>query len=293
MYTTPDVAVETAEARAKAPFTITSLANTVWVSARMAPRVRAVAVKNSKASLRMGCNLRQIWARVCQSLRGEVSRGMLALCLLVAPAHAKDLTAIELVLALDSSASVDGKEFQLQIQGIAEAFRDPEVLLAVKNLQPFGVAIAVTQWGAAGETREVVPFTLIESERDAKAFGFRVNLIRRWIRASETSIATGINDARELIERNEFEGQRKVIDVSGDGQDNSDISLVNARDLAKASGITINGLPISAEDKTLADYYEANVITGADSFIEPADGFEDFARAIKEKLLRELRPLGS
>jgi hypothetical protein len=241
----------------------------------------------------MGGNLRQIWARVCQCLRGEVSRGLLLMCLLATPAGAKDLIAIELVLALDSSASVDGREFQLQIQGIAEAFRDPEVLLAVKNLQPFGVAIAVTQWGAAGETREVVPFTLIENERDAKAFGFRAGLIRRWIRASETSIATGIDDARELIERNDFEGQRKVIDVSGDGQDNSDVSLVDARDLAKASGITINGLPISAEDKTLADYYEKNVITGADSFIEPANGFEDFARAIKEKLIRELRPLGS
>ena len=238
-------------------------------------------------------NLRQIWARVCQTLRGVVSRGVLAACLFASPVHAKDLTAIELVLALDCSASVDSKEFKLQIQGIAEAFRDPEVLLAVKNLQPFGVAIAVTQWGAAGETREVVPFTLIENERDAKAFGFRVSLIRRWIRASETSIATGINDARELIERNEFEGQRKVIDVSGDGQENSDVSLSNARDVAKASGITINGLPISAEDKTLAEYYDKNVIVGADSFIEPADGFEDFARAIKEKLIRELRPLGS
>ena len=154
-------------------------------------------------------------------------------------------------------------------------------------------AIAVTQWGAAGETRVVVPFTLVQDARDAKAFGFRASLIRRWIRASVTSIASGINDARALIESNEFDGQRKVIDVSGDGQDNGSENLEEARELARQAGITVNGLPISAEDETLATYYGSKVIIGADSFTHPASGFEDFARAIKEKLLRELRPLGS
>ena len=125
---------------------------------------------------------------------------------------------IELVLALDSSASVDVKEFELQNEGIARAFRDPEVLQAVDNLRPFGAAIAVVQWGGPGETQVVMPFTHIENARDAKAFGFRVSLIRRWMRASSTSIATGIADAHALIESNGFEGQRKIIDVSGDGR---------------------------------------------------------------------------
>ena len=228
-------------------------------------------------------------------MRGEPSRLFVAVLLLSVPSFAQANTpvAIELVLALDSSASVDGTEFKLQIEGIALAFKDPEVQRAIDNLKPFGAAIAITQWGATGETHVVVPFTLIESGRDAKAFGFRAGLITRWIRASATSIATGINDARILILSNEFDGQRKVIDVSGDGQDNGQESLADARDQALIAGITINGLPISAEDKTLADYYETKVISGADSFAEPANGFEDFARAIREKLLRELRPLGS
>jgi hypothetical protein len=228
-------------------------------------------------------------------MRGEPSRVFFALLALSTPcvAQTKIPAAIELVLALDSSASVDGQEFKLQIAGIALAFKDPDVLQAINNLRPFGAAIAVTQWGGRGETRVVVPFTLVQDARDAKAFGFRASLIRRWIRASATSIATGINDARELIESNEYDGQRKVIDVSGDGQDNGTESLEDARQRAKLAGITINGLPISAEDKSLAAYYDGKVIIGADSFTEPASGFEDFARAIKEKLLRELRPLGS
>jgi hypothetical protein len=200
---------------------------------------------------------------------------------------------IELVLALDSSASVDVKEFQLQNEGIARAFRDPEVLQAVDNLRPFGAAIAVVQWGGPGETQVVLPFIHIENARDAKAFGFRVSLVRRWMRASSTSIATGIADAHALIENNRFEGQRKIVDVSGDGPENSGADLEAARNNALASGITVNGLSIEAEDHDLQDYYLKHVIIGADSFVEPAQGFKDFARAIKEKLLRELRPLGS
>jgi hypothetical protein len=197
------------------------------------------------------------------------------------------------VLALDSSASVDAQEFRLQNEGIALAFRDPDVLQAVNNLKPFGAAIAVVQWGGPGETQVVLPFTHIETARDAKAFGFRVGLIRRWMWASATSIATGITDAHALIESNEFEGQRKIIDVSGDVPDNSDVDLDAARSDALAAGITVNGLAVEAEDLTLQKYYLEHVISGADSFVEPAQGFEDFARAIKEKLLRELRPLGS
>ncbi len=232
---------------------------------------------------------------MCLFARGIGSRSFCALVALTTPALTQNKTpvVIELVLALDSSASVDAREFQLQNEGIALAFRDPEVLQAVDNLRPFGAAIAILQWGGPGETQVVLPFTHIESARDAKAFGFRVSLVRRWMRASVTSLATGIADSAALLEANAFEGQRKVIDVSGDGPDNSGDDLEGARKNALASGITINGLSIEAEEAGLHAYYRDHVIIGADSFAEPAQGFEDFARAMKEKLLRELRPLGS
>ena len=115
-------------------------------------------------------------------------------------AQGKTPVVLELVLALDSSASVDAREFDLQNEGIALAFRDPEVLRAVDNLKPFGAAIAIVQWGGPGETQVVLPFTHIESARDAKAFGFRMSLVRRWMRASVTSLAAGITDSTALIE---------------------------------------------------------------------------------------------
>lgn len=219
----------------------------------------------------------------------------MALLALGGPVAAQDQVpvAIELVLALDSSASVDRKEFQLQLDGVAQAFRDPDVLKAVESLKPLGAAIAVIQWGGPGETRIVLPFEHVATARDAKAFGFRASLIRRWMRASSTSIATAIEDSTRLMAENDFEGHRRVIDISGDGTNNALSDLEGARAAAKKALITINGLPILADDPDLADYYRDKVISGADAFIEPAKDFHDYARAIKEKLMRELRPLGS
>jgi Protein of unknown function (DUF1194) len=184
---------------------------------------------------------------------------------------------IELVLALDSSASMNSEEFALQVQGIAVAFNDAAVLQAVKDLAPLGVAVAVTQWGGPGESRIVVPFTHITTPREAKAFGFRVSRGTRNFYADTTSIATAID----------------VIDISGDGKDNSGLDLVARREQARAAGVTVNGLAIESEQSNLFEYYQHNVITGAESFAVRAIDFQDYARAIREKLLRELRPLGS
>ncbi len=219
---------------------------------------------------------------------------IILLFLLPVPAQAQEQpVVVELVLALDSSASVDRAEFQLQLEGLALAFRDPDVQRAVEDLKPLGAAVAVVQWGAPGETRIVLPFTHLQTARDSKAFGFRISLVRRWMRASATSIASGIVDSAGLIEANAFDGQRKVIDVSGDGEDNGGLDLEAARRAASAQGIVINGLPIMADDPGLGRYYKDRVIIGPDSFVEPARDFEDYIRAIREKLLKELRPLAS
>lgn len=201
--------------------------------------------------------------------------------------------ALELVLALDSSASVDTKEFKLQLRGLARAFGDHDVSAAVANLAPLGVAVSVIQWGGAGETRLIIPFTVLRSKAEAIAFGLRIAHGRRRIRATDTSIATAIHDSQALLDKNDFDGQRSVIDISGDGPDNSGLDIEGARQSAKAAHITINGLPIEADETTVTKYYREHVIIGADAFVEPAKNFEDYARAIRAKLLRELLPLAS
>ena len=98
------------------------------------------------------------------------ARGIASLPLAALPAMADggQPVVVELVLALDSSASVDRKEFQLQLDGLALAFRNPEVLEAVDNLRPLGAAVAVVQWGAPGETRVVLPFTSTDHVRNSR-----------------------------------------------------------------------------------------------------------------------------
>lgn len=228
--------------------------------------------------------------------RGMAPR-MLAMAIFVAaigPVRA-DTTpvAVELVLALDASASMDRAEFDLQIRGLAAAFRDPGVLEALKNLGPTGIAVAVTQWGGADEAKVIVPFTRLSSSREARAFGFRISRARRAFQASSTSIATAVTHGVEVIEENAYVGERRVIDVSGDGVDNGGLDLEAARDLALNSGVVVNGLPIDADGVGLAAYYRDKVMIGTDAFVEPAADFNDYARAIREKLIRELRPLGS
>lgn len=215
------------------------------------------------------------------------------MAILSLPAKAETPVAIELVLALDASASMSREEFNLQITGLAAAFKDPAVLKAVHDLAPLGVAVTVTQWGGPGESRTVIPFTHITTDIEARAFGFLVSLHSQSFRAATTSIATAIENGVAQIESNGFDGRRRVIDVSGDGQDNGGLDLNAMRDLALASGVTVNGLAIESEQEGLTEYYKENVIIGADSFVVRAVDFTDFPRAMREKLLRELRPLGS
>jgi hypothetical protein len=226
--------------------------------------------------------------------RGIAAQSLVLLMMSGAASAERVPVNIELLLALDASASMDAKEFDLQMQGIALAFRNPDVLQAVENLKPLGVAVGVLQWGGPGESRMLIPFTHLEGATDAKAFGFLVGRGYRFIGATSTSIVTAIEDGVAALDNNGFEGQRVVIDISGDGKDNSGLSIDNAKKLARSRGVTINGLAIEADEGgSLTVYYRDTVISGPEAFVETATDFDDFARAIAAKLVRELRPLGS
>jgi hypothetical protein len=235
---------------------------------------------------------------IWRNTRGKAARVVgisLAIAPILCPAQAAEKTRveIELVLALDVSASVDYAEFALQLKGIEAAFKDPEVLKAVENLAPLGAAVAVVQWGGPREFYVSVPFTHLVSSQDAKAFGFLTGRAHRAFGATNTSIVTAISKSAHLLNTNDFDGTRRVIDVSGDGTDNSGFDLETARQNAKAQKIIINGLAIQEDERRLAQYFHDYMIIGPDSFVETADGYADFARAIRAKLLRELQPNSS
>jgi hypothetical protein len=210
----------------------------------------------------------------------------------IAP-QAQETVAIELVLALDASASMSAEEFDLQIGGIAEAFRDPLVQQAIERTAPRGVALGILQWGGPGESVLVLPFRKLETASDAIALANDVARITRQLHASTTSISTAMTHGLDALAGNDYAAQRLVIDISGDGRDDDHATLEAARDKVREQRATVNGLAIESEDQGLTHYYEQNVMTGANSFVVRAADFKDYVRAIREKLLEELRPLGS
>ncbi len=198
--------------------------------------------------------------------------------------------ALELVLALDISASVDSDEFALQVNGIAAAFRDPGIIAAIEKAGPGGIAVAILEWSEPQSTKVVVPFHQLVDERTSRAFAFLASRARRVSNSSYTSIGAGISAGLDVIASNTFVAPRRVIDVSGDGRNNRAPYPAEVRPRALAAGVTVNGLAIETDDDTLARYYRDEVIVGASAFVERARNYSDYARLIRRKLLREILP---
>lgn len=214
---------------------------------------------------------------------------LLVLPLLALPAAAlAEPVDLELVLAVDVSSSVSRHEYELQMRGLADAFRSAEVIAAIRAYAPHGVAVALFQWGGTGEQAVMMPWSAVRGGADAEAVAGAIDLSLRLSEYGGTALGEAILVAAGMFEGNGFEGARRVIDVSGDGHANLGIQPAQARDAALAVGITVNGLVIVNEEPDLADYYHANVIGGAGAFLIGAVDFEDFSRAIRAKLVREI-----
>ena len=193
-----------------------------------------------------------------------------------------------LVLLIDVSGSVDNTEYELQKEGVATAFRDPGVVKAIWN-QPFGrMAVAVVEW--SDNATVVIPWTIIEDDTGSARFASLVDNIDRTSRGS-TALGSAIAFAIGLFDSCSCEAARRVIDVSGDGVNNSGaLSSAAGRDLAVERGVVVNGLPITGDgsDVGLYEHYDTEVKGGQGAFIIEAKGFEDFARAIRQKLVLEI-----
>ena len=195
---------------------------------------------------------------------------------------------LELLLAVDCSSGVSDEEFDLQMQGIALAFEHPSILAAIEQSGSSGIAVSLVQWSSLNDQAVALDWTHIRGIGDALAFARGVRSVGRLIGGGSTSLSAVMSKAVGSIESNGIEGERRVIDVSGDGRANEGQSPAHARVYANQAGITINGLAILNEEPDLASYYLAWVVGGPGSFLLTADNYHDFVEAIRRKLHMEI-----
>jgi hypothetical protein len=195
---------------------------------------------------------------------------------------------LELVLAVDASSSVSASEFNLQMHGLAEAFRHPAVQGAIRGLGDLGIAVAMVQWSDNRKQTVAIEWTVVRDEAEAVAFAGKIDNTPRYLIGGGTAIGGALIFATHQLQVNRFEGRRKVIDLSGDGRTNQGSSPAKARDEAVALGITVNGLAILNEDQLVDRHYANHVIGGTGAFVMRANDYENFADAILEKLIKEI-----
>lgn len=229
-----------------------------------------------------------------------------------ANAESNDFADTALIVSVDISNSIDAENYRLQMEGIAAALEDPEVVSAIVGGPNGAILFSLVTWSSGVEIS--LPLTRISSKEEAVQIAERVrNIPRNWNGGEFTCVSKMFDTiGQSIVPVARDRALRTVIDVSGDGPENcsNDAAVEMARDGLVAQGAVINGLPIlqagdEGDDVTVAGWrvnagraaleglelqawYKSKVIGGPGSFIIAANGFHDFARAIRRKFVMEM-----
>jgi Ca-activated chloride channel family protein len=219
-------------------------------------------------------------------VKGGAQIGALILGLLPAPALA-GACALELILAVDVSGSIDAREFALQTNGLADAFENPSLIAAISEIEG-GVLTTMTHWSGSTRQRQMTGWHLLTDAPSMAAFAAEARATGRAWRNYSTAIGEALVHAAEVSATAPDTCKRRVIDVSGDGVSNEGRAPSSVSGPLAARGYTINGLTIRGADPDPVAHFRAQVIAGKGAFVETAADFADYPRAILRKLLREI-----
>jgi hypothetical protein len=223
-------------------------------------------------------------------------RGLALVILLGLPAQAQAPVDLELLLLADATSSIDPVEHRLQRQGYAAALVDPAVLRAIETGGPSGrIAVAYVEWASARLQDVVVDWTVIDGPDAAAGFAARLVAAPRRV-SGVNAIGAALLKGIEMIEGNDIEAARKVIDLSGDSAWNPRRpTLEEARAAAVLAGVGINGLAVLCDDCSgrqgsgnLEAQFGERLISGPGAFVVTADGRTAFAAAVRRKLVLEI-----
>lgn len=213
---------------------------------------------------------------------------------------------IELVLAADVSVSMDANELRIQQRGFAQAFRDDAVVGGIISGARGCIAVTYFNWSGPNSQTVVVPWRLIDSPEAAARFADDLDAAPVRATFGSTALGSALAVGALLMQQNTFEGQRRIIDIAGDGESNRGPDPRLVRDLLVAEGITINGLALTFADEVLprteegrgrvarrnqrhlGDYFRDHVIGGSGAFVEVVSRLEDLETTLERKLVREI-----
>lgn len=206
-----------------------------------------------------------------------------------------------LALGLDVSASVDAREYRMQLDGLAAALSAPEVVNALLAMPSAPVQLLVYEWSGSTDQQVLVEWTAVRSHADIAVIVETLGQVRRRSAAPGTALGPAMRAGAAHLSRRAGCWKR-TLDISGDGMANSGPRPEVVKGELAAQGITVNGLVIGAdapgfgdlrqaEISALSSYYRVNVITGRDAFVQTAIGYEDYAQSMTRKLKRELEGL--
>ncbi len=195
---------------------------------------------------------------------------------------------LALVMAVDVSASINDERFKLQREGIAEGLTSRAVLDAVAAGPRQTIELAIVEWSE--QQSVLVDWTVIRGRAELDAVVDALRAKERPQVGWRTNVGGGIAKAAALFDTAPLVADRSVIDVSGDGQHNiGKLTAEDARDVAVANDITINGLPITSGEEPEVDvWYKQHVVGGPGAFMIVANGHVNFADAMRMKLALEV-----
>ncbi len=201
-------------------------------------------------------------------------------------AYAQNSCALSLVLAIDVSSSVSDDEYLLQMQGTANALRDPEVVEAIRLSG--GIQLFAFEWSGRNQQVGILPWTMLRNETDVFAAAELIYAHPRGYSDMPTALGFALGYSSIQLQNAPIACSRQAIDVSGDGVNNEGYEPFLAYSNFVFDGVQVNGLVIAGARPDPVPYYREHVIFGPGAFVEIASGFDDFERAMKRKLLREI-----
>ena len=224
-----------------------------------------------------------------------------SLCLIGAhalPVAGMDIAEVDaaIVLAADSSTSMDPARADRQRLGHADALRSREVVSAIAEGRTGCIAITYVEWASVGSLRTVMPWRVVCNETEARA---AAQVIEDYgdtghgrSRGGRTSISFAIGAASLSLRSWQGKAARTVIDISVNGTNNDGLSVEESRRQALAEGHVINAIALDRAEEGVTDdlvgYLRVNVIGGPGAFVAVSNDPADYVTALRRKLAMEI-----